>query len=81
MKKISLIIGCVSLLAGGLFFAACGKDEWKGCTCTEIDGSYTGTFTVTAAEAKAAGAESCAQVATYQRLSLGMEASVSCSDL
>ena len=83
MKKVFLLAGCLSLLAIGIFTVSCKKDEkeWKGCTCTAVEGTYRYTFTVTAAEAREFGAENCGTVRAYTLLADPDLDSVTCTDL
>ena len=79
MKKVFLLAGCLSLLAVGIIGVSCSKDEeWKGCRCTfEFDGEKE-TETITAAEAKEEGWNSCAEAQKAFREALD---SATCSDL
>ncbi|MDR1552885.1 MAG: hypothetical protein LBS69_05425 [Prevotellaceae bacterium] len=53
MKKIILLIGCLSLLAVGIISVSCSKDdEWNGCKCTYKYEGETETETITLADLK-----------------------------
>ena len=83
MKKGFLLIGCLCLLAVSIVNISCKKDEeWKGCSCTQVDyDGYRSSYTVTAAEAKQYGAESCGTVAGMQKMYDYEAMTVNCSDL
>ncbi|MDR1347917.1 MAG: hypothetical protein LBJ63_05740 [Prevotellaceae bacterium] len=62
MKKVILLIGCLSLLTAGIISVSCSKDdEWKGCKCTLTYAGETETETASAEELKAEGINSCSQ--------------------
>ena len=71
MKKQFFLVGAIAIFGLSAFLVSCSKeDEWKGCTCTQIDDDgYRDKFTVSASEAKQYGATNCNQVAGLQMAS------------
>lgn len=67
MKKLILLVGCLSLLTIGAISVSCSKDDdWKGCHCTA---SYQGVQVfaedVSAEDLKEEGISSCAEAEAY----------------
>ncbi|MDR2293436.1 MAG: hypothetical protein LBE11_08205 [Prevotellaceae bacterium] len=71
MKKLILLIGCLSLLTVGIISVSCSKDddEWKGCSCSYYYDGEKETETITVADIKEFGFESyiktCAELENF----------------
>ncbi|MDR0420000.1 MAG: hypothetical protein LBH30_00890 [Prevotellaceae bacterium] len=67
MKKIILLIGCLSLLTVGIISVSCSKDdEWEGCKCTlYYEDGDTDTNDITAQDLEGSGIKSCAELEDF----------------